>query len=221
MPTADRRAFVGQAIRYFMRQDYPNRELIVIDDGADAVADLMPAGAMIRYIRLPTRQSVGAKRNLACEEARGEIVVHFDDDDWSAPWRLSYQVTSLVREEADICGLSRVFYYDPWRRQAWQYVYPESARAWVAGNTLCYPKAVWHRSPFPQVDVGEDTRFVWAGSARHIKSLADPNFFVATIHPTNVSLKRPGGSRWRPVAAEDVESLLGDELQFYSQLRSS
>lgn len=37
MPTRDRRALAGQAVAYFMRQDYAERELIVVDDGDDAV----------------------------------------------------------------------------------------------------------------------------------------------------------------------------------------
>jgi glycosyltransferase involved in cell wall biosynthesis len=32
IPTANRRRFVPQAIRYFLTQDYPNKELIVVDD---------------------------------------------------------------------------------------------------------------------------------------------------------------------------------------------
>ena len=105
MPTADRRTFVPQAIAYFLRQDYPNRELIVVDDGTDAVADLIPPDPRIRYIRLARKQTLGAKRNLACQEAWGETIVHWDDDDWMAPWRLSYQMVSLLKQQADICGL--------------------------------------------------------------------------------------------------------------------
>ena len=71
MPTCDRRHFVGRAIRYFLEQDYPHRELLVVDDGADCVADLMPDDPRVRYIRWSERRTIGAKRNLACEQARG------------------------------------------------------------------------------------------------------------------------------------------------------
>ena len=70
MPTANRRAFIPQAIRYFLKQDYPACELIIVDDGADNVADLIPENESIRYIRLPERRSMGAKHNLACELAQ-------------------------------------------------------------------------------------------------------------------------------------------------------
>src|SRR5690349_6969382 len=109
MPTADRRPFVGQAIRCFLAQDYPEKELVIVDDGAESVADLVPAHPDIRYFRLEKRATVGAKRNFACHETQGEILVHWDDDDWSAPWRLSYQVEQLRQAQADICGLNRVW----------------------------------------------------------------------------------------------------------------
>ena len=78
--------------------------MVIVDDGADCVADLVPADPWIRYVRLPERKTVGAKRNLACEQARGERVVHGDDDDcrrrggcaarsrrsrpWTSTWRV-------------------------------------------------------------------------------------------------------------------------------------
>src|SRR5665213_2014872 len=89
MPTFNRRPFVPNAIRYFLRQDYENKELIIIDDGVDDVKDLIPQTGNIRYFRLDAKISLGAKLNLACEYARGNIIANWDDDDWYASRRLS------------------------------------------------------------------------------------------------------------------------------------
>src|SRR3954447_10293322 len=97
MPTRNRRRFVRQAIWYFLRQDYPEKELLVVDDGEDGVSGLVPADDRPRHIRLDQRASLGAKRNLGCELARGELVAHFDDDDWIGPGRLDAQVVELER----------------------------------------------------------------------------------------------------------------------------
>src|SRR4051812_20555321 len=89
MPTRGRRPFVGLAVACFLGQDYGRRELVVVDDGPEPIGDLLPPDSRIRYERVPRATSLGAKRNLACELAHGDVLVHWDDDDWSAPWRLS------------------------------------------------------------------------------------------------------------------------------------
>src|SRR5215510_13594705 len=105
MPTAGRRQLVPLAIRYFLAQEYLNKELIILDDGVDSVVDLVPNDSRIRYEYRHEKAALGAKRNALCQEAAGEIIVHWDDDDWMAPWRLSYQVSKLIETDADLCGL--------------------------------------------------------------------------------------------------------------------
>ena len=73
MPTRDRRTFARQAIWYFLRQDYPSKELIVLDDGDDAIEDLTRGDERIRYVQLPGRSTVGAKRNLGCQLAANRL----------------------------------------------------------------------------------------------------------------------------------------------------
>jgi len=216
MPTADRRAFVPQAIRYFRRQDYLNRELIVLDDGADPVSDLIPPDSRIRYIRLQSKCSVGSKRNLACGLAMGKIIVHWDDDDWIASWRLTYQVGSLLeRPDRDICGLARLLFYSPQANQAWEYVYPRTQPAWLAGGSLCYRKRLWEGRQFPDLNEGEDTRFVWTLNQAGLVALSDNRFYVALVHPGNSSRKRTGEACWRPRPSRAIEELMGPDWPLY------
>jgi glycosyltransferase involved in cell wall biosynthesis len=216
MPTADRRFLVPQAIRYFLGQNYSNRELIVVDDGEDSVGDLIPPDSRIRYVRLPQRHTIGAKRNIACELANGEIIAHWDDDDWIAPRRLTYQVDALRRGAGNrVCGLSTILYYDPANKRAWLYVYPENQRRWLAGNTLCYHKSIWQQHKFPAIDQGEDTRFVWSLPESSILPLPDHTFYVATVHRRNTSPKRTQDMRWLPRPNDEIRAILGSDLSFY------
>jgi hypothetical protein len=50
--------------------------LIVLDDGAQSVENLMPDDARVRYVREGRKTPIGVKRNRLCELARG---------DWVAP----------------------------------------------------------------------------------------------------------------------------------------
>jgi glycosyltransferase involved in cell wall biosynthesis len=85
MPTFNRRRFAAQAVHYFLAQDYAEKELVIVDDGTELVTDLVPQDPRVRYFRQGKKQPLGAKRNFACEQARGRIIMHCDDDDWSAP----------------------------------------------------------------------------------------------------------------------------------------
>lgn len=213
MPTHNRRQFIPQAIRCFLRQDYTNLELLVVDDGTDPIADCIPESEHIRYIRLDHKLTLGTKRNFACEQARGEFIVHWDDDDWYPNNRVSRQVQALLESNCEISGSSRILYYDVSTAQTWEYRY--SCAGWVGGNTLAYRKIFWSQHRFPNVQVGEDSRFVWRSPGRSIYDLGDPTLCVATAHSGNTSRKDFYGSYWFPRSRESISSLLGDDIYFY------
>jgi glycosyltransferase involved in cell wall biosynthesis len=215
MPTAGRRAWVSYALDYFARQDYAERELIVLDDGDDRVDDLVPDDPRIRYIGLDERLVLGEKRNRACELARGEIVVHWDDDDWHAPHRLRYQVEQLERHGAAVCGITRVLYIDPARRAAWRYDHLGSSQSWVAGNALAYRRSLWEEQHFPPVQVGEDSRFLAGRRATRPLVLDDHRFLVGVVHAGNTSPKRTAGPCWKARPLDEVRALLGADWERY------
>src|SRR3954471_5527644 len=124
LPTFDRRPFLPHAIHYFLRQDYPNAELLIVDDGTDPIADLVPPEPRIRYVRIPRRVTLGAKLNFCCEQTSGSIIAQWDDDDWYAPSRLRLQVEALLGTGAQVCGLRDLLYYDIRRGDGHRYTYP-------------------------------------------------------------------------------------------------
>ncbi len=219
MPTTSaRRIFLPQAIRYFLRQDYPTKELLIVDDGSESVRGLVPESDLVRYVHLPSQRSLGAKRNRACELASGEILVHWDDDDWHAPHRLSYQVDHLREDGIELCGLARMWFYDPRANRLWQYVYPPGGKKWLAGGSLCFTRELWQRHPFPTVNIGEDNRFVAAVPDNQIRALEDLDFYVALIHPDNTSKKQTSGRRWQTGQSDKLQEIMGADHAFYTRL---
>ena len=217
MPTYNRPRFVPQAIRHFLSQDYRNKELLILDDGTESVAGVVPADPQIRYLRLDQKMTLGTKRNLACQQASGDIIAHWDDDDWMAPYRISYQVGSLLKEGAEVCGLRQILFYELASSKAWLYEYPISQRRWLAGGSLLYTRDFWARSPFPNVQVGEDTLFVRNNRLERAVLLSDYGFYVAMIHPSNTSLKNCDGSYWSHWSG-DIRLILGQDLSFYESI---
>jgi O-antigen biosynthesis protein len=160
--------------------------------------------------------TLGDKHNRACELARGALVAHWDDDDWSAPRRLGYQVRALERSGAALCGLRRQPFIDFAGRRAWCFEYPPARRQWVSGSSLCYLRELWERLRFPAADEGSDTRFVLAPDGANALALDDTGILVALLHERNTSSRPNGGPRWRPRPFEEVAALLGPDVAFYA-----
>jgi glycosyltransferase involved in cell wall biosynthesis/predicted O-methyltransferase YrrM len=211
MPTFNRPWAVPMAIGYFLAQDYPERELIVVDDGDQSIGHLLPADPRIRYLRLQQRFTVGSKRNIACREARGEFIVHWDDDDWNASWRLSYQVAEMLRTHADVSGTDRFYNWDPLTGEAWRYSSAGVGFLCLTGGTLMYRHSFWQGHPFPEVDVGEDNAFVMNSSQAKIAVLDRQDFYVATIHPGNTSPKLIGPPLWSSIGESEIAGIMGEE----------
>jgi glycosyltransferase involved in cell wall biosynthesis len=217
LPTYNRRPFIAHAIAYFQRQSYDNRELIILDDGDDAIGDLVPQDATIRYERLPNRLAIGAKLNLACEMAKGDIVAHFDDDDWYAEWRLSYQAEAMQKTGADICGINQLLYYDLRDGRAYEYRYPREQRIWLLGSELLYRKDFWRAHRFADIDVGQDGLFCWSAAPGKVVALDRRDFAVHMIHGANVSPKQVNGPFWNPHEVDAIARTLGPDWAYYSR----
>ena len=119
-PTYNRRRFLPLAAACYRAQTYPkNRmEWVIIDDGDDDVSDFFAALAAaepelnVRFIRHTTRARIGAKRNELHREARGDIIVAWDDDDYYPPERVSHVVESFAAApDVQVAGCSTLYIY--------------------------------------------------------------------------------------------------------------
>jgi len=111
IPTYERQEFLKQAIQLIERQDYPNLEVIIVDDSAEAMVDDILQKPFIKYIHLEKRISIGAKRNIAVTNAKGSIIAHWDDDDYFRPHRIREQVAPIINGEADMSVLEHHYYF--------------------------------------------------------------------------------------------------------------
>ena len=167
---------------------------MILADGQD-VRHLVPEDdPRVRLIHLAGWPEVGAKRNYGCEHAAGEIIAHWDDDDYSAPGRLADQVERLLESGKAVTGFHSMRFTDGVRW--WKY---EGTRNYALGTSLCYWRDWWSAHRFPVVQVGEDNQFVAAAhSAGELVTADAGELMYATNHAGNTS-PRKLGDNWRPI----------------------
>lgn len=192
MPTANREKYIPFALDYFLQQNYPNKELVIIDDGIRSIQNLLPDDPQIRHYYTQPLGTIGLKRNYAIERSHGEIIMHWDDDDWRAPDWISQQVNFLLMTDADITGIKHVHYFSPlmntfWQGDAYNRNNPNS-RVWLNGATLGYWKSYWREHPFKDLQKGEDDDFIQHEGAK-VFAHDYIDGFVAILHPDNTSVK--------------------------------
>jgi glycosyltransferase involved in cell wall biosynthesis len=220
MPTRDRRAFARQAIWYFLRQDYPSKELIVLDDGDDAIEDLTRGDERIRYVRLPGRSTVGTKRNLGREMAHGELVAHWDDDDWIGHARLSTQVSELLVAGADVHACGELLHYRVDAGDAWLLRARWPATPDLPAGTLLYRRSAADGRMFATANTGEQRPFLRTLAPGQVRACADAPWYMAVVHRANIAGRSLDDGRWAARPFEEVADRLGSDGAFYAGLRN-
>jgi glycosyltransferase involved in cell wall biosynthesis len=205
-PTYNRRQYIPSMLACFLSQTLTDSELIIVDDGTDSIADLIPENPRIKYIRLEgPRRTTGLKHNIACEQARGEFIVHLDDDDWSAPGRIAHQVSELENSEKQMLTYHNILYLNVLTHRV--YRYHPGYRGTTYGATLCYRKAWWEQHQFEDIMIGEDTNFGTVAMLAGQFAWADAKqYIVVRAHGSNTS----STSQW--MGEEDIPAVRGEEV---------
>lgn len=81
--TFNRAEILRKAIRSAMEQDYPQKEIVVVDDAStDGTPELQAEFPNVRWHRFETSQGYRAARNLMMSETDAELFCSLDDDSW-------------------------------------------------------------------------------------------------------------------------------------------
>lgn len=184
MLTADRQKLATSAVACFEQQDYQNKKLLVLDTGqnrftlSSAPGIRHPDVSIIHAARQPG-ETLGCLRNYLNANAQGDMLAHFDDDDWRGPHSISEMVAALVANEGAVgCGYSDCLFAEQierasitsktvageleqgvvervtaWRTYRWKSNLPGT---YVLGGSLMYWRRTWEVLPFPALHNKED-----------------------------------------------------------------
>ena len=192
--THNSRALLPIAIESYLSQDYPDRELVVIDDGDDLIEDMVRDLPGVQY-HLVSAENLSQKRNAGIRLAKGELIAHFDSDDFSGPRRISHQVAGM--QGAKVAGYGKAFWFHTGKKLT------TYASCGVWGATLCYERNWALEHPWNEASrFCEDVWFLDQAKGM-IADLDGGDNFVALAHDGNAA--RPFGQPgWEIVSNETL-----------------
>lgn len=182
MVTRRRFELAKLAIKCFQDQSYTNKELIIIDyDENDNLTQYINqlADDTIRHIPIePREQTLGELRNFSLENASGDYVCTWDDDDLANPKRLEMQFLALHVLNAEACFLPRLLMW--WVNS--ERMAKSRSRIWE-NSMLCRKD---HLPLYPLKQRGEDTP-VTAQIVQNcrVALLDQPHLYLYAVHQKN------------------------------------
>lgn len=186
MVTADRPQLMRRSIRCYDRQTYPNRELVVIDDGETNLApilDDLPEDE-VTYVTLDPEVDhvLGTLRNVALDEASGAYLTTWDDDDWYHRTRIKRQA-AVLEHGADACVLQgTLIHLDTPEYFCHPYI------GLLDGGV---PGSIMHRQDeearYPEMSRAEDTVYLdhWLEQDYRLLPKSESHLFIRCFHGDN------------------------------------
>ena len=149
-----------RAIDCFLAQTYQNKQLIILYEDHDfATCDFIETENLqpnIKLVKVPgsPKETLGALRNIAINEADGLYVCQWDDDDWYHNNRLICQYEAIVAAKVSGSILTQWLVFDGESGKAFK----SNVRNWE-GSIMCKKDLIMEKG-YDNVSRGEDTSLI-------------------------------------------------------------
>lgn len=164
------------------------------------------------------RLPIGLKRNWLASCATGDIIVHWDDDDWYPSTSISQRVNYLIQSKAKIVGCTTIPCFDTVKCISWMNVPPQTDPIYLRTSeaTMAYWKTSWESQHFEPQSIGTEGAKLIQGRESYFFEIPYLNVIVSLVHRSNLSSRRcpenqePNG--WHFQTITDTEFTLLTEL---------
>ena len=151
-PVRGREKFIPQLLECVNSQTI-KAELVIVDNSR--TPQTFPEYVKSIYVghrQFPT----GVLRNFCAEQATGDIIVHFDSDDYYDPKYLQESLDFLVASGKQVAGCHSILFWDCRKQTAHRFIYQRD-RAYACGASMIYFRDWWKDHKFSEKSIGEDT----------------------------------------------------------------
>ena len=215
--TANRARFMARLITMYTYQTYPHEDMewIILDDGEESVEAFFTDLCLpnIRYIRSEGRQPMGTKLNRLVYEARGDILVVMDDDDYYPPERVESAVAAFAANPwCEVAGTSLVYMYSTATGEVYQAGPYHNKHA--LNCTLAWKRSYSEKQLFDPAEVCAVEKRFLRGFTVPMIQLKSSETILHVIHSSNTFDKTKTGQMKRT-------DLRLDDFITYSDLRAA
>lgn len=219
IPTYQRQPFLTRALNLIRAQDYPNIEIVVVDDSPEPSLSAEQVGEFkVTYIHLTERKSIGEKRNIAVTNAKGELIVHWDDDDYFRTHRISAQVQPILDGETDMTVLEHHFYLIASSKEFYTV---KRASSWGPHfATFTYKRAIFESGiRYPDNSLAEDYAFAEQALEQGYQIKVMANFDGKHIYVRHTNTWKIDFALYDAQVAkvEKPDFISEEEVNFYAQ----
>lgn len=198
----ERRSLALVAIECFRQQTHADAELLIVNHSGQSFGLPDPR---VREILVSRPGTLGHLRNIGLDNARGEHVISWDDDDWHHPRRIELQLAACTGDvDAVVLGSYLVLDLKTGHR------FGRSCRGFECGG--CCGTILHRRTDrrYPALERDEDAVFVrgFGGRVRVLDNA--PSLYVRTYSGFNVSsryhvVEHPSRFARTPLTSADDE----------------
>jgi len=216
--THSRLIFIKQLFKYIYQQDYlGEKEIIILNDGDKKLNNVpIQDNTKCRIINLEGKNTIGFKRNLLNDEAKGDILIYFDDDDYHLPTRITHTVESLISGNNLIAGSSKLFVFNTSNQKI--YKYGPYGRYHSGAGSMGFYKEYSKTHRFDDLkNIAEERSFT--NNFTEPMNQLDPQKTILVInHQYNTFDKNLSSKKRRTVFQKEFFLKDDDDLRFYDNL---
>lgn len=198
--------YLAPSLDSLLAQDYPNLEILLVDDGSSDGSGALCDGYAARDSRVRVlhqeNQGQAAARNHGVAAARGEYTAFIDSDDYVAPNYISY-MAGLMEETGAQIGICTLSECEP--GQEWHPVESREVQVMTASQALetmlyqrsfttspcckLYPTRWLQETPFPTGRIYEDLGTIYKLLARAEKVVYGPSVLYCYIQTKKSTMR--------------------------------
>lgn len=190
--TKNRCKFLKSAIKYYLDQTHPNKEMLIMyysdDEETKGYLNQLDKewreNNNIRIFKHTPQEGIylGALRNHLIEKAEGDYIIIWDDDDYYAPERIENQLNFILENEAVACTLKSLLLFSEANQEV--KLSFERPEGWE-GTLMCLKAKM---PLYMNLERYEDTPvleklFLYEKAL----SMHDPELYVYHLHDSNIS----------------------------------